>query len=243
MNKKSVFIDIDGCITPGKNISVPWEHIKVLQKTLKENHTYYEYIIVTARPASYAEAVVQFLGLMDKNTHKYAICESGAVCHLFGSDTYSISEDVDHDLLSDYENNLRRLEKVYKFRLEDGRKRTITALAAEGQSVKGLSMLIKEYMPEGLEMHCSAGGIDIIPAKVDKAVAVQELVKKMKINLDESISIGDSGGDVPLMKIIGFPTCPSNATENVKELVRERNGYIAKNPYALGVVEILEHYK
>lgn len=242
MKKQAVFLDIDGCLTTGKNNPIPWEHVKSLQQTFKEYGDFYEYIIVTARPASYAEAVVQFLGLMDTKKHKHAVCESGGVSHLFGSDTYVVSEAVDQELLSGFENNLRRLQNVYKFRIEDGRKRTITVLAADGQTIKGLSMLLKEYMPNGLGMHCSAGGIDIMPEKIDKSVAVAELAKKLKISLDDSISIGDSGSDLPLMKTIGYPACPANASENVKELVREKNGYIAKKEYALGVVEILEHY-
>lgn len=240
--KQPIFIDIDGCLTPGKNKKVPWQHVKALQEAFQEYDHFYEYIIVTARPAPYAECVIQFMSLMDTLEHKYAICESGGVAHLFGSDTYAISADVEHDALSYFEGVLQRLKGVYKYNLEDGRKRTINVLAADGQSVRGLGMLLKEYMPKGLSMHFSAGGIDIVPEKIDKAVAVRELAEKLNINLAQAISIGDSGGDLPLMKIVGRPSCPKNASENVKEIVRSKGGYIAKKCYGLGVVEILQQY-
>lgn len=242
MKKQPIFIDIDGCITPGKNKKVPWEHIKALQEAFKKYDHFYEYIIVTARPSAYAEAVIQFLSLMDTKKHKYAICESGGVAHLFGSDTFTISEDIDHDALSYFEGVLVRLKNVYKYNLEDSRKRTINVLAADGQSVKGLGMLLKEYMPKGLSMHFSAGGIDIVPDRIDKAVAAKELAAKLKIDLNQSISIGDSGGDLPLMKIVSHPSCPANASDNVKELVKSKHGYIAKESFGLGVVEIFRFF-
>jgi HAD superfamily hydrolase (TIGR01484 family) len=242
MKKQAVFIDIDGCLTPGKNQAIPWEDVKALQAAFKKYDNFFEYIIVTARPATYAEAVVQFLGLMDTKKHKHAICESGGVCHLFGSDTYTVSAAVDHDILSDFESTLRRLQPVYKYNIEDGRKRTINMLPREGESPRGLGILLKEYLPEGLEMHNSAGGIDITPAKIDKAVACLELAEKIGIKITDSIAIGDSGGDLPLLNIVGHPACPANAFDSVKEVVESRNGFIAKNKHGLGVVEILEHY-
>ena len=89
--KRPVFIDIDGCLTTGKNNSIPWQYVKKLQNVFRKYQKYYEYIIVTARPAPYAEAVIQFLGIMDVKRHRHAICESGTVLHLFGSDKFFVS--------------------------------------------------------------------------------------------------------------------------------------------------------
>jgi len=237
-----IFIDIDGCLTPGKNQPIPWNQTKILQENLKKFDPFFEYIIITARPATYAEAVVQFLGLMDNQKHKYAICESGGVAHLFGSDTYTVSSEVDSDLLVEFEAVLRRLQNVYHYNIEDGRKRTINVLAADNQSIRGLGILLSEYMPKGLSMHFSAGGIDITPEKINKAVAATDLAKKIGADLSRSISIGDSGGDLPLMEVVGHPSCPANASENVKELVLKKGGYIAKEKFGFGVVEILNFY-
>lgn len=242
MKQKPIFIDIDGCLTPGKNQPIPWQQVKALQEALKKYESFYEYIIVTARPATYAEAVLQFVGLMDTKIHKHAVCESGGVFHLFGSDTYIVSADVDMDLLNRFESTLRRLQSLYKYNLEDGRKRTINVLSAPGESPRGLGILLREYLPEGLSMHHSAGGIDITPTKIDKAVACRQLAKKLGTDLKDAIAIGDSGGDLPLLKIVGHPACPANAFQTVKDLVRERGGYIAKNKHGFGVVEILSYY-
>lgn len=240
--KQLIFLDIDGCLTTGKNNPIPWRYIKALQNSLKKYQNFYEYVIVTARPAPYAEATSQFLGLMDTKNNKYAICESGTVLHLFGSDTFFVAPQINIDVLNDFEKNLRWLKEIYHFNIEDGRKRTICILAEENNALSELSETLKEYLPAGIGMHVSAGGIDFIPNKIDKAQAVLSLTKKLNVDLNHAICIGDSGGDIPLMNIVGHPACPDNAGEKVKKLVKSKSGYTAENKHSLGVVEILEYY-
>lgn len=240
--KKLVFIDIDGCLTTGKNNPIPWQYIKALQGAFKKFQRYYEYVIVTARPAPYAEAVIQFLGLMDIKKQKHAICESGTVFHLFGSDTFFVAEEVNTDMLINFEKDLHWLQEVYHFNIEDGRKRTMCVLAGKNQALDELAKILEEYVPNGIGMHVSAGGIDFVPNKTNKATAVLTLAKKLNVGLEDAICIGDSGGDIPLMNIIGHPACPQNASEKVKELVKSKDGYTAKKEHSLGVVEILEYY-
>lgn len=242
MKQRFVFIDIDGCITPGKNKSIPTKDITDMHFALSSMSDYYDYVIVTARPAAYAEAIAQMLGLMDESAHKHAVCESGCVAHLFGSDTYVVSDHVNQDLLSSFEGELRHLQHAFSFTIEDGRKRTITLLAKGDQSLETLEQIIGRLLPRGLGMHVSAGGIDIMPENVDKAEAVNKLKTELGFNLKDSISIGDSGGDLPLMKIIGHPSCPKNASDNVKELVSKKGGFVSKKSFGQGVVDILKHY-
>lgn len=242
MKQRFVFIDIDGCITPGKNKNIPAKDISDLGQALLNMSDYYDYVIVTARPAAYAEAIIQMLGLMDKVNHKHAICESGCVVHKFGSDAYSVSKYIDQDRLSNFENELRHLQDAYSFAMEDGRKRTIALLTKGKQTLPALEKIIGRLLPEGIGMHTSAVGIDIMPKKVDKAEAVKKLQKSLKFELEDSISIGDSGGDLPLMKIIGYPSCPQNATKSVKEIVKKKKGYISHKKFGQGVVDILKHY-
>lgn len=240
--KKLIFIDIDGCLTTGKNNPIPWQYVKSLQDAFKKFQPKFQYIIVTARPAPYAEAVIQFLGLMNTKNHQHAICESGTVYHLFGSNTFSVAEEVNIDMLINFEKDLHWLQQVYHFNIEDGRKRTMCVIAGKNQALNQLVETLKEYLPNGIGMHTSAGGIDFVPNKINKATAVFALAKKLNLSLEDAICIGDSTGDIPLMNIVGYPACPRNAGEKIKKLVKSRGGYIAKKEYSLGVIEILKYY-
>lgn len=240
--KKLVFLDIDGCLTTGKNNPIPWQYVKALQSALKRFRHYFEYVIVTARPAPYAESVIQFLGLMDIKNHKHAICESGTVFHLFGSDTFSVAEEINIDMLINFEKDLHWLQEVYHFNIEDGRKRTMCVIAGKNQPLDELAKILEEYVPNSIGMHLSAGGIDFVPNKINKATAASALAKKLNADIKDAICIGDSGGDIPLMNIVGHPACPDNAGEKVKKIVKSKNGYTAENKHSLGVVEILEYY-
>lgn len=241
--KKPIFIDIDGCLTTGKNNSIPWQYVKELQTAFKKYQDSYDYIIVTARPAPYAEAVVQYLGIMDTKNHKYAICESGTVVHLFGSDKFFSSAGANNDALINFEKDLLWLQEVYHFNIEDGRKRTMCVLADDDQNLLELSETLEEHLPSSIGMHVSAGGIDFTPNNINKATAVKTLAENLNFDLSKAVCIGDSGGDIPLMEIVGNPSCPKNANDKVKKIVKKKKGYIAKKDFSLGVVEILEHYK
>lgn len=241
-DKKLVFIDIDGCLTTGKNKSMPWQYVKALQSALKNYRRSFQFVIITARPGPYAEAVVQFFGLIDGENFQHAICESGAVHHVFGTDIFSVAKDINFDLMNTFEKNIRWLQDIYGFNVEDGRKHTLCVLPGEKQTPLELALILKEYVPLGIKMYVSAGGIDFVPRKINKASAARNLAKKIKSKINQAICIGDSGGDIPLIKIVGHPACPKNASSEVKNLVAEKRGYIAKNSHSLGVAEILEYY-
>ena len=115
-------------------------------------------------------------------------------------------------------------------------------LASGNQDLTELSEILKEHLPNSIGMHVSAGGIDFVPNKINKATAVLSLAENLNVNLAEAICIGDSGGDIPLIEIVGHPSCPKNASNKVKELIRNKKGYIAEREYSLGVSEILEHF-
>ena len=50
-------------------------------------------------------------------------------------------------------------------------------------------------------------------------------------------------GDMPMLKRVGFPACPANAAEEIKdECSGNARGYVANNTTSEGALEIIEHY-
>jgi YrbI family 3-deoxy-D-manno-octulosonate 8-phosphate phosphatase len=59
-----------------------------------------------------------------------------------------------------------------------------------------------------------------------------EIINKYKISPGNVAFIGDDINDIPLLEIVGFPCCPSDAEEEVKKKVK----YVCKKPGGGGVL-------
>jgi YrbI family 3-deoxy-D-manno-octulosonate 8-phosphate phosphatase len=56
----------------------------------------------------------------------------------------------------------------------------------------------------------------------DKVRALKEIMRKTKIGINEICYIGDSKHDIPVMKLIKFSACPSDALTEVKRIAKIR---------------------
>ncbi len=58
---------------------------------------------------------------------------------------------------------------------------------------------------------------DITNNDVDKGTAVEILCKKLNIDLDRTMAIGDSDNDIPMLKKVEYKVAVSNASDNLKK--------------------------
>jgi hypothetical protein len=59
--------------------------------------------------------------------------------------------------------------------------------------------------------------IEIVDKQVDKGIAVRDLCKRLKISREDTVCIGDSLSDVPMIKFAGLGVCVSNGLEIAKK--------------------------
>ena len=45
-----------------------------------------------------------------------------------------------------------------------------------------------------------------------------------------------------MLELVGYVGCPSNASEEVKEVVKKRKGYISSLPFVEGVVDVIQYF-
>ncbi|MDO8633139.1 MAG: HAD family hydrolase [bacterium] len=88
----------------------------------------------------------------------------------------------------------------------------------------------------------SSVAVDIAPVGVSKATGIKFLSQKTGINPAQLLFMGDSRGDFSAFQVAGFVGCPSNASNECKDLVTQRGGRISPYPYAQGVVDIIRHF-
>ncbi len=84
--------------------------------------------------------------------------------------------------------------------------------------------------------------VDISPQGIDKASGVRFLAGKTRIDPSEMLGMGDSKGDFPLLNLVRRVGCPSNASNECKDIVLNRKGYISPFNYAYGVADIINHF-
>ncbi|MBI2113369.1 MAG: HAD hydrolase family protein [Candidatus Wildermuthbacteria bacterium] len=95
-----------------------------------------------------------------------------------------------------------------------------------------------------LEVTQSGNAVDLFPRDINKHTGLTHLCELTGIRPERTLAIGDSQGDIAILRMVGFAGCPANASEVCKALVQERGdrGYISPYPYAQGVIDIMTHF-
>ena len=93
------------------------------------------------------------------------------------------------------------------------------ALGCPGEETAGLLERLRAGLPAGAVPTSSGhGSIDIIPAGVNKGVALAWLGERIGVSLDDMVAFGDGGNDVEMLKRAGIGIAMDNAPEAVKEI-------------------------
>ena len=81
-------------------------------------------------------------------------------------------------------------------------------------------------------------------ADYDKGAALAELQRLIEIPREQTFAAGDHFNDVSMLdgRHAQYPACPANAIDEVKEAVRNADGYVAERVCGAGVREALLHF-
>lgn len=147
-------------------------------------------------------------------------------------------------------NRLRipRLAENFPFlRFYKGKEVNIAVELKDGasSSLSEVEQLMRESFEDVrsyLEINTSKTAVDISPKGVDKGTGVAFLAKTTGVPLSGMLLIDDSLGARPALDRIGHIACPGNASENLKKLVAEKNGYESSLELAEGVVDAISHF-
>ncbi|MEP6809282.1 MAG: HAD hydrolase family protein [Chthoniobacterales bacterium] len=81
-------------------------------------------------------------------------------------------------------------------------------------------------------------------ADYHKGAALAELQRLLEIPREQTFAAGDHFNDLSMLdgRYAQFPSCPGNAIEEVKDVVRAARGYVAAGVCGAGVREALLHF-
>jgi len=84
--------------------------------------------------------------------------------------------------------------------------------------------------------------LDVLPANCDKGKAALFLIHEKKIKKDDVIVAGDSENDLDLFYAFDKGIVVANALNELKDKLKNKKIYFAKNSYASGVMEGIKFY-
>lgn len=64
----------------------------------------------------------------------------------------------------------------------------------------------------------SSHNVEVMVANVNKATGIQQMLEKFGVSLDETLAIGDSDNDIPMLKLVKFAVAMRNASDHIKDL-------------------------
>ncbi len=84
-------------------------------------------------------------------------------------------------------------------------------------------------------------GVDANPVGLSKVYGMREVMDYYRIDLENTCAVGDSLNDIEILKVCGYPACPSNAHPLVMDVVKNRGGFIAAKPDGEGLLEFCKY--
>ena len=242
MATKLILVDIDGCLNSGLTAPFDLDALRVISGYVSRLAS--QNIIVTlctGRPAPYAQAVAQMLGIVAP-----LICENGALLlnPLNGEVSLLVSQKDLRPLRGFAQAFTEHPTLSRRFLIEPGK---TACLSLTGEEVVGRSpqeikaaMAQLQTLPfsDQLNWSHSVTAIDVTPLGVNKALGAENLAAHLLCAWSEVAAIGDSYGDISVLKRVGAPMCPANAEEAVKAVCL----HISEKQHALGVADLLERF-
>lgn len=223
----------------------------------------YHIAIVSGKDVQYLIDVAHMSGL---HNDFYLIGENGAVVtDSNGERLYVAPQDGYHELKEIlFKKYTRELGKWKRFEwndgvgyvMEEGKEATLTLLVkSEGRLLPKFiryvadvveNVIKNKRLPFQLSYNITSpytGYVDITPKNVDKATGLMVVSEYLGIKPKEMWAIGDSNNDIPMLELVAHPRAVGNATKDVKEVVKRKNGYVAQAHLGAGVLEIAKYEK
>lgn len=236
-----VFCDIDGCLNDGKHAPLDLQALgQVRDRIAILADSGVMFSLCTGRPQPYAEAIAQVLGL---NTPM--ICEHGAIEFDPATDQARILvPQKDRNEITQVRQQLQNSFKDDNRHVLEPGKDVILSITGPGIAGAGNDEIRKQMLKyqqicgyPDLNWSHSVSAIDIAPKGISKATGAKFLLDRFGIAPRHSYAIGDSPGDISLLKLAGLAMCPANATNDIRRICDYSSSFAA----AQGVFEILGH--
>lgn len=235
MDKKLIFIDVDGTLYDNKNKKIHESTIKALHKLKQNGH---KLVIATGRGKFMLYSIEEVLPLIDHYvlingqqvianhqiifedaidaqvvTNLVETMDALGVIYGFESATKEAVNVINDHVIQSFELlNLKVPPKNPTFHLEQNVYQMWCFCDEEKMDI------LKQKHPEFQFLRWLTVGYDIIKQGQSKAKGVDRLIKHLGYNKKDTIAIGDGENDIDMLASVEMGIAMGNAASNVKEV-------------------------
>jgi hydroxymethylpyrimidine pyrophosphatase-like HAD family hydrolase len=240
-----IVCDVEGCITPpNRGIVVASEIMPIAAycAAARNDQGLPPLVLCTGRQIPYAECVAQLIGAFYPGFP--SIVENGAFLYDIANNDIIPNPSLKPDALAalrEVREKTEHLMNQYGAKKEYGKEACISLNPPPGMAIDQFFEVARNALANWstvVDITHSQSAVDITPAGIDKAAGMRCLAERTGISPDEMLGIGDTRGDMPMLKLVGVPTGPANASHEVREIA----SFIAPHPGPVGVADILRRF-
>ena len=239
MPETILFLDIDGCLTRGKFARYDSAALRTLEQCVQASPT--EVVLCTGRSLSYIEALAQFARL-----GRYAITDQGALLYDYLNDDVIPAPQLTPAVRERTQQMAQYLAAhkdsfAVHWQKSHGKEACFSLVAEQGKTAEDVYAVVTANLhTDGFDLHCSGRALDIIPHGINKWTGVQHYLHHtgQQAANRRLAAIGDSPGDLPILRKVDFAACPANAAEAVKHICH----YVSPEAEIYGVLDIYRRY-
>lgn len=238
---KLFICDIDGCLAePFEPFDLPaWQQLVAIVARGEQEEGVPRIGLCSGRAYAYVEAVTQALGI-----HAPVLFESGA--GLFHRPSVEVVWNP--NLTAEVEAQLEAVRhwmfrEIFPHRpgvrFDYGKRGQTGLIGKEWEEVQPIVPLaeafVADHFPNAMRVFHTHVSIDVVPAMITKRRAIEWLVRRENLLLEEVAYIGDTNGDIEALQTVGRSFAPANATDEVKSIVQ----HVTRGSHIEGVLEAI----
>lgn len=214
--------DIDGCLAE-PFVSPDWNlltKIRELNQASETDPSIPRLTICSGRPYPYVEAIGQLMGITLPvsfesaglfNISNHQITTNGVFDEEAEKTITELKNWLNHEIIAKHPAMVAEFTK----RMDAGLVHPNTEI------INKVYPQIKRYVSENyenVEVHHTDVSVNMVIKKNNKRAGIKSLCECAKVNPSDTAYIGDSSGDIPGLKLVGYPFAPKNASDEVKKV-------------------------
>lgn len=236
-----IISDIDGCLQPESSSAMDLDSLAKIaawNRTAAQRRDRPIVTLCSGRPQPFAEAMCKLIG----NLSVPCIAENGVWLYHPGTNEYAMDPAITPDHRAAVRDAAAWLETEFGpdgVSQQPGKMASISLYHRNPEHLRSISPRIEtEFAARGWPIRVSMTWfyINCDLQHVSKATGMQRLLKMLDLAPARVAGIGDTMSDLAIREHCGWFACPRNAADQIKR----HADYVADEPEARGVVQILE---